>query len=268
MPVKLIAIDLDDTLLRSDGSICPESAARLREAHQEGVCVVIATSRPLYFVRRVTADLGITDNPVICADGALIMSHPSGEIWQEHTIPHDIATAITSHADENNGELTMVVKGKTFYRQRPGQKIGMMEEGRYVVQSNQAMIEDGDPIRLLIHDSETIRDVASYIEERGYTSQVTIQYYYDLDGEIRSMGVFLQSASKGNALAYVCNRLGISLEETLAIGDGNNDISMFKVAGISVAMGNALEDIKQQADFITASNDACGVAEAIQKYVL
>jgi len=83
-----------------------------------------------------------------------------------------------------------------------------------------------------------------------------------------NLEVMDKGVSKGSAVKLLCERLGINSDEVMAIGDNENDLSMIKFAGVGVAMGNAEDMVKEQADFITSSNDEDGVALAIEKYVL
>jgi Cof subfamily protein (haloacid dehalogenase superfamily) len=267
MSIRLIAVDLDETLLRADKSVCPESASKLREALSTGIHVVIATSRRLDTVKGIAKTLGIINQPVICADGALIMSNPYGEIWQSLTIPRAIALPIAQHADTHHWELTVVAGDTTYYRQRAGQALGHLMDDLYIVDSIQAMVNI-EPMRIFTRDAVTIKGIVEFIEEKNYTDKLNLQYYYNPDDSIESLGIFPQFSNKGKALIHVAERLNIPLEETLALGDGSNDIPMFEVAGISVAMANARDVVKRHADFLTASNNDGGVARAIEKYVL
>jgi hydroxymethylpyrimidine pyrophosphatase-like HAD family hydrolase len=118
MAVKLIAIDLDETLLRSDKSVCPKGAAAIRTAIDKGIHVVLASSRQLASMRQISAEIGMMNQALICADGALIMSHADGEVWQSLTISREIAYSIAQVADANGWELTVVAGEKTYYRHR------------------------------------------------------------------------------------------------------------------------------------------------------
>jgi Cof subfamily protein (haloacid dehalogenase superfamily) len=268
MAVKLIAIDLDETLLRSDKSVCPKGAAAIREAIGKGIHVVLASSRQFASMQQISAEIGMQNQAMICADGALIMSHAESEIWQSLTISREIALSIAQFADANNWELTVVAGEKTYYQQREGQSLGYLKDYRYIVESNLTMMQEAEPMRILVYEDAPISGMTTFLEAQGYLSRLTVQYYYRPDDTIRSMGIFPQDANKGKALSHVCERLGIPLEETLAIGDGSNDIPMFEVAGKCVVMGNARDAVKQYADFVCASHDEGGVAEAIEKYVL
>lgn len=267
MTIKLIAVDLDDSLLRSDGTICPVSADVLRQAVARGCYVIIATSRRLASVQKFSEDLGINNHPIICADGALIMSKPFGDIWQKLTISSTVAIQIAALADANDWELTVVAGDKTYHRQRLGQSIGELEENRFIVANNVDMMQVDEPARILVYDNHSIQAIATYCKHH-FTSQIHLQFYYHADDSVRSLGIFPKDADKGIALRYVCERLSIKLEETMAIGDGRNDIPMLKLAGISVVMGNARDVIKSYADAITTSNDDHGVGQAVRKFVL
>ena len=96
---------------------------------------------------------------------------------------------------------------------------------------------------------------------------VQTEIYYETTGELHSLGIFPPMANKGDALLYVLDRLSISGENAMAIGDNTNDLGMFSVAGISVAMGNGTEEAKRQADIVAPSNDNNGVAWALNRYI-
>jgi Cof subfamily protein (haloacid dehalogenase superfamily) len=266
MAVKLIAIDLDETLLRSDKSVCPKGAAAIRGAISKRIHVVLASSRQFASMQQISTEIGMQNQAMICADGAMILSHPEGEIWQSLTISREIAESIAQMADAENWGLTVVAGEKTYYRQREGQSLGHLKDYRYIAESNLAMMQEAEPTRILVYEDAPIRGMTKFLEAEGYLSKLTVQYYYMQDDTIRSMGIFPQDANKGKALRHVCERLGIPLEDTLAIGDGSNDIPMFEVAGKCVVMGNARDAVKGYADFVCASNDEGGVAEAIEKY--
>jgi Cof subfamily protein (haloacid dehalogenase superfamily) len=266
MPIQLIAVDLDETLLLSNKEPCSAGSAALREAIAKGIHVVIATSRRLASVREISEKTGITNQVVICADGALIMSHTFGEIWRLLSIPQAIASKIALEADRNSWEMTLVIGDRTYYRQREGQVLGHLKHDLYVADSSMEMLEAGEPIRMLVNDAEAINGLMAFLEAEKLSSKVNIQPYYGAGKQIRSLGIFPHGSNKGIALRYVCERLNIPLENTMAIGDGSNDIPMFQVAGTRVVMGNAHEDIKEYADFVCPTNDENGVAEALRHY--
>jgi hypothetical protein len=265
MKTKLIAVDLDGTLLKNDETLSLKGIKALQQAAQQGILVVIATGRGLQSVRRYAKKLGIFQ-PVIVVDGAQIFSAPDGHLWQQYTIPMDVARSIAAFADSNNWELTTLIGSTTYYRQRPDQALGELELGRIICGNNTDGIKQA-PHRILTHEPDAIPRLWEFCLKSDFMD-IRWQRFYNPDGKIRSLCISPSHANKGQALKYLCRKLNIDLSQTMAIGDYDNDLSMFEVAGRSVAMGNALEHIKAKADRVAPSNEDDGVAWAIEAFAL
>src|SRR5690606_5094413 len=119
-------------------------------------------------------------------------------------------------ADENDWELTVVAGNKTYYRQRLGQLLGEFEDNRIIVSKNIDMMQSDEPIRILAYDADAIPRIVTFCNETFLMSQLNLQYYYNSDDSIRSLGIFPKSADKGTALNNICDRLEISLVDTMA----------------------------------------------------
>jgi HAD superfamily hydrolase (TIGR01484 family) len=126
--IRLIAVDLDGTLRKDDGTIAPEGAETLRKATEQGIRVVLATGRRLFSTQNFAAEIGITD-PLIVCDGAQIFASPTGGLWSEQVIPHDVALNITHLGDVQGWELATVIDSITYVRQRSGQALGELKPG-------------------------------------------------------------------------------------------------------------------------------------------
>ena len=125
------------------------------------------------------------------------------------------------------------------------------------------MLEREEPIKLLVIDNQDrIREMFAYFKELfGRNLQISFsrpEYLEFTNAE----------ATKGNALAVLGQMLDISREEIIAIGDSHNDISMIEYAGLGIAMGNAIDELKHHADYVTKGNDENGVAEAVERFIL
>jgi hydroxymethylpyrimidine pyrophosphatase-like HAD family hydrolase len=133
--IALVAVDLDGTLLTSEGVPSRESARLLRGAAARGVRVVLATTR----TPRTTADLcrqiGI-DDPIVCTNGAEVWASPRGPAWASHTIALEAALAIAHLADAHGWELSITIGETTYWRQRPGQPLGPLRPRIEVVPTN------------------------------------------------------------------------------------------------------------------------------------
>ncbi|MEC9489282.1 MAG: Cof-type HAD-IIB family hydrolase [Halanaerobium sp.] len=262
--ISLLAVDLDGTLLTDNKRLAPKGASLLKEASDKGIRVIISTTRNLPSVREYASLLDIFE-PVICTNGAQIYSSPAGVCWYEKKIPLSAAKTFARLADSNGWELSTTIGEMTYWRKRPGMGLGRLTEFRTVVKDNiDAMT--ADPLRILVTDPEAIRSLHKVCQEK-YSETCRADIYENPDGSLHAMGIFHRDTSKGSALETVSSRLGIPVEETLAIGDNYNDISMLTRAGIGVSMGNAPIKIKRIADYVAPTNEEEGVAWAVEKFI-
>jgi len=263
--IHLIAVDLDGTLLTSQRTLPPEGIRLIRELITHNVHVVLATTRSAAHTRAFCHKLGI-DSPMICSNGAQVWASPAGPLWREAVIPKQTALVIAEWADRHEWELCITVGDMTYFRQRPGQALGPLAPNATVVPTNQAAVQ-GDATRILTHHPDAIESINTLCQSR-FVDHCRTEFFYEPDGRIYSFGVFPAGADKGTALNEVLNRLGIAVENVLAIGDNSCDLPMFAVAGTSVAMDNASSETKAAATVVAPSNDEEGVAWAIQQFVL
>jgi hypothetical protein len=261
-PVALLAIDLDGTLLNSEGFISPANCAAIQQAYRRGIRIILATTRNLDSVRAFCQALAIND-PVICANGALILEAPFGSIWVFRTIPQEIAQEIARTADNCDWELSITIGEITYLRQRPGQPLGPLSPTSVIVARNGDGIV-GTPLRILTWNPEAIEQIRALCQAQ-FAHACQTETFYKADGRVHSLGIFPHGADKGQALAFVLDKLGIEPTQVMAIGDNNNDLALFTQASIKVAMENGTAALKQQATLIAPTNDEDGVAWAIER---
>ena len=265
MTIRLVAIDLDGTLLTGAKQLPPRGSQRIKQAWDQGIHIIISTTRNYDYVQKICAALAI-DDPVICSNGAIIYSGMDGKLWRKHSIPIEIAKQICRMADENDWELVTSVENTTYYKQRPGQALGRLAENIEVVKTNQeAMV--GPPHRILVWQMAAIQKLEAVCQE-NFSGACHIEMFYKPDSKLELMGIFACGADKGSALKFVLEKLSIDPNKMMAIGDNANDLAMFGTSGVSVAMGNAPLDIQQAANFVAPSNEDEGVAWALENLVL
>jgi hydroxymethylpyrimidine pyrophosphatase-like HAD family hydrolase len=261
--ISLVAVDLDGTLLTSQRTLAPEGACLLRRAYQAGVRVVLSTTR-LPTVRAFCREIGI-DDPIVCTNGAEVWGSPDGPVWANHSFPREIGVALAQLADERGWELSTTVSSMTYWRQRPGQPLGVVSPHITVVPSNVEGIV-GDPVRILVSQREAIDGVHTLCQAQ-FADRCRVEVYAGADRVPHSLG-----ATKGAGLALVMKRLGIDQGAVLAIGDNDCDLSMFPHARVRVLMDNAPGDVKRRAAAMGAvfapGNDEEGVAWALREFVL
>ena len=261
--IQLIAVDVDGTLLRSDGTPAPQGMAALQAAVSAGVHVVLTSARIYHSMLKYYDQINY-DGPMICIDGAQIWGKP-GDLWQQTTFPREIGLAIAAEADQNGWPISTSAGDRTYYRRLPDQALGEFKPGRWAVATNGDTIPV-DPLRIVTWDSEAATHLSRFVNA-NYADQLQLSTFYYEDRSIRSITVMAPQASKGAGVRFVADKLGIPLANTLAIGDGHNDMSMFTVAGVSVAMGNGLDEVRATAAHIAPSNDDEGLAWAVREFV-
>lgn len=272
MKYRLIAIDMDGTLLNSHSNISERNRMVLCKAIEKGVNIVLSTGR-IHRSAVHYARLTGLNSPIIACNGAVITSADGKDIIFERYIDNNILRSIVEMAEDGNVYYHFYDLS-TFYFRKSEDKFkkyhGYYEEN--FKDQGIRIIGFNNPVEVLNNTSEFhklvfIEDDVLKLEnlrqklEKIRGISVCKSWYNNL--EIMSEGI-----SKGNALKFLAQMLGIDTSETVAIGDNENDISMLKVAGLAIAMGNGDEIIKKNAHIVTDTNDEDGVAKAIEKYVL
>jgi Cof subfamily protein (haloacid dehalogenase superfamily) len=272
--IRLVATDIDGTLLDPTGRISEEALAMLQRVASGGATVCLATSRRWVGARAVAEELGL-DCPLILYDGAITRQYSSGEILASHPLQREAAwQAVSALAScglrpiaqysgpEGESMLTIPADPETDYAARFVERF-----------QGQTQIV---PLDMLAEGQETLLRVAAFAPHdmllnaaNSFAAQRLEMQLLEMGGyEMAELTFFAPGASKGAALLALADRLGISAAETFAIGDGLNDISMLKVAGVSVAMAGAPPSVRAAAQFVTSSNDEEGFARALAMYVL
>ncbi len=266
MTIRLVAMDLDDTLLRNDWTISPRVVKAIQKAQAQGVKMTIATGRMPISTRPYALQLGV-DVPVITYHGAMIQQVLSGEILFRRVIPSALAAEIVEDVAKRGIYGQVYLKDRVVASQlnewsREYAKIASVhiEERDLSVLLSQE--PEGVEKILLIGEEAVLDQLALYLKQ-GYGKKVHIT-----KSKPRFLEITECSVNKGVALAALAKQFGIVQEEVMAIGDSFNDLEMIQYAGMGVAMGNARLEIKELADIVTASNEEDGVAEAIERYVL
>lgn len=283
---KLIAIDLDGTLLNSYGQISEKNKQALKEAQSKGSEIVLASGRSSNSVKNFASEIG-NNKYIICGNGSLIYDLQKEEIIYDKFIDKKKALQIIEICEENsiyyNVYTESMVIAKTlsnnvlFYHQENANKPDNKKTKINLVQDIYRYIENLENENILkftISDKSSVifnsiirklreiknidvLDVAHMTRKiiKSGTEEFSLEYYYT---EITNNDV-----DKWNALEWLAKRLNIDREEIMAIGDNVNDKMMIENACMGVAMGNSAPYIKEIADKVVSSNNEDGVAEAM-----
>lgn len=263
-PIRLIALDLDGTLLGADDAVSPANVAAVRRARERGIRIVLATSRWFPLARRTADELGLTA-PLICHNGALVKSPVDGQELLRLEIPPGPALEVAAFADAA-GYTTMTSVGDvTYLRSRQPVEPDKLYPGVRLVERHAPLVESG-AIAFIVFGEEGVEAALAAFAKK-YRGVLNLAR-----GESETFPPYLAighaAADKGRSLALVCGHLGIDPRETMAIGDAGPDVSMLRTAGLAVAMGNALPEVKTAANLVAPPNTRDGVAWAIERCVL
>ena len=265
--IKLIAIDLDGTLLDDHKNISEENLKAIKYAKEKGVKIVISTGRPYAGVKPILDKLNINgdDEYVIIYNGGKILNVGTGETIYSTTITGKTVKELYAESKILNTDI---------HAFRIDEELITPKHNPYTdVEAHINGIEDHLCDFNKIKDDELFIKCMLVSEDEKLTSamaNVNDKFYTEFS-MVRSATIFLEflnkNSDKGKAVSALANYLNISLDEVMAIGDANNDISMIKVAGVGVAMENAFDEVFEYANFTTDTNENSGVAKAILKYV-
>ena len=265
MAVKLFVSDLDGTMLPDGNVVSAENIAAVRRAVEAGVTVTIATGRMFEAALPIAEALGV-DVPIISYNGGLIKS-PSGRVYEEHTIEPALARDIIAFCKERGWYIQCYSGGGLRY-------VEACDESRFYEKAQQVTGKAvgwdglfahaaGNCKLLLVTKELSVTLARAEAVLAAFGAHVDVTRSADCLIEIVPKGV-----SKASALTSLAAKLGIAIEETMAIGDAYNDLPMLKAAGKSIAMGNAFPEVKEVTDYETLTCTENGLAAAIYHYVL
>lgn len=272
--IKMIGFDLDGTLLTDQKELGEYTVQILKRAVEEGIVILPITGRPLCGLpEEVTGLTGL--RYAITANGARILDLKNAAVLKEQLVSVETAEKILDILG-NYDSLREIYYDGTGYaeREKLEQIDHFFEEGpmaEYVRSTRQPVENLVDKFRKESREVDKVQGVFADLGEREAALDeirklegVTITGALHNNIEVNAAGV-----DKGNALLWLAQYLGIAPEETMAFGDGNNDITLLEKAGTGVAMKNGIEEVKHAADRITEkTNDEEGAAKFIETYVL
>lgn len=275
MDIRLIAIDLDGTLLHSDRTLSEENRQAIRKAKAAGVQVVLCTGRPLRSMHYLLDEIGLRDEEdiAITYNGGLIQKTKNGEIIKQITFNRDQSIEVYELGQYLNMPVNFIdldyvyeppypVGAESIYM-ATNKKVPKKEALEFV---EVAMDELPDPFTInKIVMSRPAEELDAIIPKIPASYHEKYNIYKSQDFILE---VLPQNVDKGYSMRLLGNMLGLKKEQIMGIGDQENDLSLVENAGFGVAMGNAIDHVKEAADFITKTNDENGVAYAIQKFVL
>ncbi len=293
--VRMIAVDLDGTLLGLDGRVGPRNLAALRAAYQAGILIVVATGRRHFYALKVLGELGMLERALlVSSNGAVVRSFGSALI-ERTLMPGDTARWLCGYLGEFRNALVITfdkvdangedTRGALVVEELEDlhSSIGAWMRSNEPYIEHVCPIEDalmGDPpIQMMLcgtlermRRAEALMLTGEGVRAVGDTSpggRVTLNRTEYAARDLALLDILPAGCSKGAALLRIGATHGIDAAEMMALGDNWNDLSMLEIAGFPVLMGNAPADLRAMATergwTITATHDADGVAEAIAR---
>ena len=265
MTKKLFAIDVDGTLQNSEHQVSEENAQAVRAACTKGHHIVLTTGKQYSAIEQHVTRLGLVD-PQITAGGAVITNPSDNKDIFRLGIPQALASEVVSVADEIGITTIAFRDNQTFTRE--------------INHDIDYMLTYGDPYPSLMQNLEASFETLplqimciAYQNDELYENAFNIFYnrFHTRLGVRKSSPYYIEfthpNVSKGNTLTWLAKHLNMPLASVVAIGDSFNDLSMFKIAGMSIAMGNSPEAVKEAASRVVEDNDAHGVAKILQELI-
>lgn len=268
MEYKLLVLDLDGTLTNSRKEITERTKSTLIKAQQQGLKIVLASGRPTYGVAPLADQLELQkyEGYILSYNGGEIIDWKTRELMYKKLLDNDVLPYLYHCAKENDFAI-VTYENEYVLTETPDDEYVLKEALLNVmkIKKTENFLETvkhpitkclivGEPTRLAILEKEMYEQLK------------------DRMGVFRSEPYFLELVPKGidkaQSLTVLLKEIGMTKDEMIAVGDGFNDLSMIKYAGLGVAMANAQDTVKEAADFITLSNDEDGVAHVVEKFCL
>lgn len=265
---KLVAIDMDGTLLREDKSISDRTKKAIQNAKDKGTTVVIATGRPIEGVSKTLTELNMyTDSDyVLSYNGALVQKTKNKEVISKVSLKGEDYHYLKKISDELGVNIHAFSEKKGLVTPKNSKYTEVEASINNIdinVQDINETKSDDVIIKIMMIDEPEILGPAIEKLPKEIYEKYTV---------VRSTPYFLEflnkNANKGLGVELLAKHLGIKQEEIITLGDADNDLHMIEYAGLGIAMGNAFDSVKKIANYITDTNENDGVAKAIEKFVL
>ncbi len=260
---KLLALDIDGTLLKTDGTVCDSTLESLERVKKENVLVTISTGRPIQGVYQYIELLNLKA-PIITYNGAMIIDSKTNNVIYEQQLNREDAKHIIELGLTYDANLIIWSDNKLYvnrlndyissYQKLSGEEANVIDDYEIVYNQGVTKIIWANEPEALTHFQKDIQGKVN-----GSVTYCTSKSHL--------LEFFDARVSKAKALEFIGKHLNIEKDEMIAIGDGNNDIDMIKYVGMGVAMENATEKVKSVANYITTSNNDKGIYNALEKLI-
>lgn len=273
--IKLIALDLDGTLLNSQKELTPRNLRALEQAAAHGIQIVPCTGRLLQALPEAMRTLPFL-RYAICVNGAQVVDSQSEETLFRAEIPLERGISLFRALDTFPGIYDCYIDGRGWMSRPMYDRFAEFASSERMLRFLRSLRtpvddltefarqtgHDFQKIQIFLHSTEERLDVQAQLQPQFPELLMTSSWMSNIE-------INAAAASKGAAVTALCEKLGFSAENAMCFGDGSNDVSMLQAAGVGVAMGNAEEAcVLEAADLVAPTCDEDGVAQILEKYVL
>ena len=265
MDKKIIFLDLDGTLTNDEKKVTPKTREALIDIQKKGHIVVLASGRPTPGIIPVAeaVELEKYGGYIMAFNGGKIINRKTREVVFENVMNKKYIKPLLKYAKENDIGLISYDDERIIVGTRVDQYIEIESKINKIslFETDMENYINYNPNKCLMTANPDVAKTHEEILARRFENELSISRSADYFIEIMPKGI-----DKAASIEVLINKLGIDRSNTVACGDGYNDISMVEYAGIGVAMANAVDSVKEKADYITASNNEDGIAEVIEKF--
>lgn len=263
MSIQLLATDMDDTLLRADGTLSKRNQEALAAVARRGIKVVLASGRRPRSMQATYEKIGMP-MPLVALNGAVALDD-RGQTIYERLIEPELAKEVVRYARKMDKYCQIFQDDDYFFQEHCKWSACYKSVGSHGGQAVGPLDEfiQGGVQNILIHDTAQVIENLLPLASAEFKNRLLV---------LISRPVYLEfnhlEANKGDALAAVCAHYGIERNSVMACGDALNDETMIRFAGIGVAVGNARKELRDIADYIAPTVDEDGFAVAVEKFIL
>ncbi|WP_323076945.1 pyridoxal phosphatase [Klebsiella variicola] len=272
MTTRVIALDLDGTLLTSKKTILPASLEALARAREAGYQVIVVTGRHHVAIHPFYQALAL-DTPAICCNGTYLYDYHAKEVLTADPMPVAQAVSLTAMLAEQQIHGLAYVDDAMLYEQPTGHVIRTRNWAQALPEDQRPVFRQVDSLAQAVREvnavwkfaltDEDIPRLQRFAREVGETLGLECEWSWHDQVDIARAG-----NSKGKRLAQWVASQGLSMQDVVAFGDNYNDLSMLKAAGTGVAMGNAVDEVKARARVVIGDNESTSIAEFIYRQLL
>lgn len=275
MDYRLVCIDMDGTLLNSKHKVTESTKEILKKVHDSGVHIVISTGR-MYTDAEYYSNLIGVKSPVIASNGAFIKEKHETKFIHKSVLDEKLCQEILSLSNEHTLSPMFCTPTKLYFSDISILFFFIYAKLRNIISRDielKLVLTKAHWNKVLKNEKNNIVkcEIMNRNEVKIKKLRSELKNIKDIEivsSSKHNIEITVKGISKGKAVEVLAKHLNLKRDEVITIGDSENDLSMIEYAGLGIAMGNAIEKVKQKANFITDTNDSEGVAKALKKFIL